>query len=67
MPLNEFKKGIDLIMNSTYFTFNDKFYKQIYGTAIGDSSSPIVCDIVFFDLENKILKSFGFEITYYGR
>ena len=54
-------------MNNTYFKFNNRFFKQIYGTAIGDSCAPILCDMVFYDLESNLLSSFDFGIIFYGR
>ena len=35
VPLQEFKEGIELLMNSTYFQFENKYYKQMYGTPMG--------------------------------
>ena len=47
----EFLKGIDFIMNSTYFKFNGKFYKQKFGTPIGSVISPVLAEMVMEDLE----------------
>jgi len=41
----EFVNGIKLITNSTFFTFDNKFYKQIFGTPIGSPLSPILADL----------------------
>ena len=39
--LQEFKDGIELLMNSTYFQFDNKYYKQIYVSPMGSPISPI--------------------------
>ena len=38
---DEFIIGIKLVFNSTYFSFNERTYKQIFGTPIGSPLSPI--------------------------
>jgi len=35
IPKNEFLTALQLIMDSTYFTFNNKLYKQKFGTPMG--------------------------------
>lgn len=56
IPLDEFLTAINLVINSTYFKFNNRYYKQIFGTPIGSPLSPIIADIVLQDIENKALK-----------
>lgn len=67
IPLKEFLSGLDLLLNTTYFKFNNKFYKQIFGLPMGDPSSPILGELAFYDLENSVLNSFDFDILFYGR
>jgi len=42
----EFVTTVKFILNSIFFTFNNKFYKQIFGTLMGSPLSPIIADIV---------------------
>lgn len=63
----EFLKGIDFIMNSTYFKFNGKFYKQKFGTPIGSVISPILAEIVMDDLEKFVFDKLDFELPFYFR
>ena len=49
-------------MNSTYFKFNGKFYKQKFGTPIGFVSSLILAEIVIEGLE----EFFFFEKMNFG-
>ncbi len=58
---------ISLIFNSTYFQFDGKFYKQIFGLPMGSPLSPILSDMVVQDLENEILSSLKFQIPVYYR
>ena len=65
IPKREFFKALELILNSTIFRFNDKFYKQIFGVPIGSLLSPIVVDIVMHDLETKALQRFPISSSFY--
>ena len=51
MPIIEFLKGLEILMNLRYFQFNINFYQQINGMPIGLSVSPILADFVSKDLE----------------
>jgi len=42
----EFVTTVKFILNSIFFTFNNKFYKQIFSTLMGSPLSPIIADIV---------------------
>jgi len=35
IPKEEFLNAINLVLHSTFFTFNKKFYKQTYGAPMG--------------------------------
>jgi hypothetical protein len=45
-------------INSTYFQFKDKFYKQKLGLAMGSSLSPVLAEIFMQYYEEKLLKKF---------
>jgi len=40
------------MLDSTYFVFDNQFYKQTFGTPMGSSLSPIVANLIMMDLEN---------------
>ena len=46
---------LEFCLNSTYFTFQGKFYEQVDGTAMGSPISPIVANLFLEDLETKAL------------
>jgi len=67
IPKKEFLAALQLIMDSTFFTFNNKFYRQNFGTPMGSPLSPIIANIVLQDLERKALDEFGIEVPFYYR
>jgi hypothetical protein len=54
--LNEFLKVLNLILDSTFFKFNNIVYKQILGLPMGSPLSPILADLVMQDLECAAIK-----------
>ena len=44
-------------LHNTYFSFQDKFYEQVEGTAMGSPVSPIVANLFMEDFERKALAS----------
>lgn len=56
IDLEYFLKLFDIaIVHNNYFQFNDKFYKQKNGLAMGNPLSPILADIVMDKLFNTII------------
>ena len=54
-------------MDSTYFKFDNKYYKQIFGTPMGSPIFPIIADLVMQDLEGEIIKKLDFTVPLYYR
>jgi len=52
LPKHEFLDAIKLVLNSTYFKFNNKIYRQTYGTPMSSPLSPIVADLALQNLQN---------------
>jgi len=65
--LDEFLNGINLVLQSTVFKFDDKFYKQIFGTPMGSPLSPIIANMVLQDLEGKAFDDLNFSVPLYFR
>ncbi|XP_071344169.1 uncharacterized protein [Trachinotus anak] len=49
---------LDLCLNTTYFQFDGKFYRQKHGCAMGSPVSPIVANLYTEEVENRALNSF---------
>jgi len=67
IPYNEFITGLKMILESTYFLFDNQIFKQNFGTPMGSSLSPIIADLVMRDLEERSLRTLGFEVPFYAR
>jgi len=55
LTLPQFLHAVNLVLSSMCFTFNGRFYEQIYGSSMGSPLSPILADIVMDDLETFCL------------
>ena len=67
MSCTEFLNIIKFILNNNYFQFNEKFYHQIFGSAIGNPISPILANIVMEDLEIDSINKLNFKPAFYFR
>jgi len=67
LPLDEFILSLRFVLESTYFLFNKKVYKQTFGTPMGSPLSPVVADLVLQKLELSILDDFPFKPIFYFR
>lgn len=67
IPREEFIGTVSLVLNSTYFTFNNTIYKQIFGSPMGSPLSSIIADIVLQDIESKVLNMIPVHILFYVR
>jgi len=65
LPKIEFFNAIKLVLHSTFFTFNNKYYKQTYGAPMGSPLFPIVADLVLQKLESDILNKFTIKPIFY--
>jgi len=63
----EFFKAIKLVLHSTFFTFNNKYYNQTYEAPMWSPLSPIVTDLVLQKLESDILNKFTIKLIFYYR
>lgn len=64
LTLEEVLLGIRFVLSSTYFTFDNRVYRQSYGTLMDSLLSPIIADIVMQDVELKALNFISFYFRY---
>jgi len=67
IPLIDFKMAVEFVLSSTYFIFNNKCYKQIFGTPMGSPLSPVIADLVLQDLEKSAIELLPFRLPFYYR
>lgn len=67
LPQEEFIKALELTLNTTYFQYNNSFYKQIFGCAMGSPISSSIAQLVLEDLEKNILSQLDFTPIFYKR
>ena len=58
LPTEDIMDLLNLCLTSTYFQYNGKHYKQLYGTAMGSSVSVVVAEIVMQNIEESALSTF---------
>jgi len=65
LPLNEFILSIKFVLESTFFHFNNRVYKQTFGAPMG-LHFPLA-DLILQKLESSILNELTFKPTFYYR
>jgi hypothetical protein len=58
---------LHLCLSTTYFTYNQRFYTQVEGAAMGSPVSPIVANLFMEHFENEALSSFHSSPRFWGR
>ena len=67
IPQDEFLRAVQLVLNSTYFTFGGQCYQQTFGTPMGSPLSPIIADLALQDLEMNAIGALRTDIPFYFR
>ena len=62
-----FFEALNFCLDNGYFTYNDEFYSQIHGTAMGNPLSPIVAELVLDKLFEAVAIKFGEQIKYFKK
>lgn len=55
IPKKQFLCMVQFILDSKYFNFDHRIFKQTFGTTIDSFLSPIIVDIVLQNLKNRAL------------
>ena len=67
IPRDEFVGAVRFVLDSTFFKFDNQFYKQNFGTPMGSPLSPTIADLVMQDLESDVLETIDFPVAFYYR
>ena len=59
LNINEIMNTLDLCLDNTYLSFRKKFYREIFGVAMGSPIFFIVANLVMESIKNKMLKDFA--------
>ena len=59
--LSLFLEIVEFCIDSSYFKFDNKYYRQIFGTAMGNPLSPVLADMVLEGLLNTIVAQLDFK------
>ena len=51
VPLDELIKAVKIIMNNTFFQFDNEYYQQVFGSPMRSPVSPPFVDMVMIDLK----------------
>ena len=63
LDLPSFLSLVKFCLNNNYFTFEESFYKQIFGASMGSALSPVVSNLYMEFFESRLvptLDNFGF-------
>jgi len=67
LPLSKFILSIKLVLESTFFHFNNHVYKQTFGTPMGSPLSLVVANLILQSLELSILNDLMHKPIFYYR
>ena len=56
LTINNFRQLMDFTLKGNFFTFNNKYYEQIHGTAMGSPFAPNYANIFMTKIEQHILQ-----------
>ena len=67
IPIDEIHKAVTFLFDNTYFQFNEKFFKQLFGSPMGGNVPNQFADIVLEDLEVECIKKLSFIPVFFIR
>jgi len=67
IPKTEFITTMKFVLESTFFQFDQKYFKQTFGAPMGSPLSPVVADLVMQRLEHNVIGSLEVKPVFYHR
>lgn len=67
LPQSEFLYALKVCLNSTFFQYEDHFYEQIEGLAMGAPVSACIANLVMEHVESEVLSKCKGKFQYYKR
>jgi len=67
IPNDEFILALKMILESTYFSFNNLICRQNFGTPMSSPLSPIIADLVLRDIESRAINILNIPLPIYVR
>ena len=67
LSIDDIARLLHFCLDATEFCFDEKFFKQIFGCAMGSPVSPIVSNLVMEDVEERILSNPAFHVKCWKR
>lgn len=65
MTFGQFITLLRHCFDTSYLTFNNQFYKQIFSLRMGNCLSPICADIVMAHLQNMCISKLQFRLPFF--
>ena len=57
LQVNQIIELLDFVLSTTYFVYNDSFYQQLHGAAMGSPVSPVIANLYMEYFANVALNS----------
>ena len=67
LPNDKIMDLLKLCLESTFFQYNGRHYKQLHGTAMGSPVSVVVAEIVMQDIEKQALATYDQTLHFWFR
>lgn len=67
LTLDAFVSLLQFCFDNSYFSFDDKFYRQIFGLGMGNCLSPVCSDVVMSELQTKCIDKLDFKLPFFKR
>ena len=55
MSISQIVSPLEFCLQNTYFLFQDKYYEQVHGTAMGSTISPLIAACSWKHLKSRLL------------